>query len=243
MNLKMNNLMMSKVKYFKDKYLIENGHSKLIERYKLPLELLWTSGDSIFRSDSILGKEYKFFRFSQTLDLKKKSACWNMSDEDIVMIHNIHNHLKFPMKGDEDYHRGGLIVYNIQFFGKCNKLLSHTIKISIKKEIHRLPCCNCGSNQNIECDHKNDLYNDPRTLSLETQTINDFQPLCKHCNDVKRSMKARMLKENKRIGASYLGYTIDFTQGTELLDLNDPLWYVGTYWGDCLDFKKQLLIS
>lgn len=49
-----------------------------------------------------------------------------------------------------------------------------------------------------------------------------------------------MLKSGKRIGASYLGYNIDFTQGTEFLDKNDPYWYIGTYWGDCLAFKKQL---
>ena len=163
-----------------------------------------------------------------------------MTEEEEIMIKNIHSTLKFPDKYDINYHGSGPVVYYIQFFGKYKKLLSEPIKSSIKREIYKLPCANCGCNHNIECDHKNDLKNDNRVLSLETQTIDDFQPLCKHCNDVKRSIKSVMLKSGKRIGASYLGYNIDFTQGTEFLDKNDPYWYIGTYWGDCLSFKKQL---
>lgn len=234
---------MSKVNTFKQMYLTLEGYSTLIERYKLPKCFAYTSGDSpIFRSDSIIGKEYKFFRFSPNLDLNKKSQCWTMTNEDEQMIRDIHSKLKFPTKNDCDYHGSGNVVYFIQFFGKCEKLLSNTIKNSIRNEITKRPCASCGCNQNIECDHKNDLNNDNRVLSVETQTIDDFQPLCKHCNDVKRSIKSKMLKINKRIGASYLGYKIDFTEGTEELNKDDPYWYKGTYWGDCLEFKKQLIL-
>ena len=59
-----NNSKNSKIKYFKDNYLDPNGCSELIERYGLGPELAYTSGDStVFRSDSMIGKEYKFFRF------------------------------------------------------------------------------------------------------------------------------------------------------------------------------------
>lgn len=236
--------MLSKINYLKENYMDENGYSEIIERYKLPKELAYTSGDSpVFRNDSNIGKEYKFFRFSPTLDLdKKKSYCWNMTEEDKKMIEDIHKSLRFPIKLDIDYHGSGSVVYYIQFFGKGNKIVSDTIKSSIKKEIHKLPCANCGSNQNIECDHKNDLKNDIRVLSIETQTIDDFQPLCKHCNDVKRSVKSIMLKSGKRVGATKLGYNMDFTQGTDYLDKYDPNWYIGTYWGDCLAFKKHLFM-
>ena len=55
----------SKIKYFKDNYLDQNGCSEPIERYGLGPELAYTSGDSpVFRSDSSVGKELKFMRFS-----------------------------------------------------------------------------------------------------------------------------------------------------------------------------------
>lgn len=236
--------MLSKVKYFKEHFLNENGCSDMIHRYKLPQELAYTSGDSpVFRNDSIIGKEYKFFRFSPNLDLRKKSDCWNITDEDKQMIETIHNTLEFPCKTDMNYHGSGSVVYYIQFFGKGIKIESDTIHTSIKKEIYKLPCANCGSNQTIECDHKNDLKNDSRVLSSKTQTLDDFQPLCKHCNDVKRSVKSLMLKTNKRIGATYLGFNIDFTEGSDYLDKNDPNWYIGTYWGDCIAFKRKLYVN
>lgn len=128
--------MLSKTKYLKDNYIDEHGYSKIIERYKLPKELAYTSSDSpVFRNDSNIGKEYKFFRFSPTLDLdKKKSDCWNMTEEDKKKIEDIHKSLRFPIKLDIDYHGGGPVVYYIQFFGKGNKISCDTIKTSIKKK-------------------------------------------------------------------------------------------------------------
>ena len=95
-------------------------------------------------------------------------------------------------------------------------------------------------NTNIECDHKNDLKNNKRVLIKETQILDDFQPLCKHCNDVKRAIKTKMLKLNKRIGAKYLHYKIDFTKGDETLNIDDPYWYIGTYCGDYKAFKESI---
>ena len=114
----------------------------------------------------------------------------------------------------------------------------------IKNEICKLPCASCGTTTGIECDHKNDLaleQNDERVLNIITQTIDDFQPLCKHCNDVKRAVKAKMKKEKKRQPAP--GFTIKFTQGDEKLDMNDLYWYKGTYWGDVAVFKKKLILN
>lgn len=52
-----------------------------------------------------------------------------------------------------------------------------------------------------------------------------------------------MESTGKRIGATHLGFSIDFTEGDETLDRSDPNWHKGTYWGDCLDFKKKLSLT
>ena len=49
-----------------------------------------------------------------------------------------------------------------------------------------------------------------------------------------------MLRDNRRIGRTEMGYSIDFIEGDSTLDQEDPNWYIGTYWGDCLAFKRRL---
>lgn len=233
-----------KVKQVKEKFLNENGCSDLIDRYGLKEELPdahYTSGDSVFRSEGQLGKEYKIFRFGSKLDLTCKSSCWDLTEEDEEMITKIHAECIFPKKGDKNYHNCQTKHW-IKFFGKGDKIIDQKAHPKIRREICKLSCAHCLTRNNIECDHKNDLYlkNDPRVKSWDTQTIDDFQPLCKHCNDVKRGVKEKMMESGKRIGAKSLGLAIDFTQGDETLDMDDPEWYKGTYWGDCKTFKQKL---
>lgn len=230
----------SKTKLFIRDFLDANGCSLIIERYNLPVAFAYTSGDGIFRSDGTLGKEYKFFRFSPRLDFKKVSRCWNLTDEDKANITNIHSSLEFRSKKTGKIVSGGTTVYWIQFFGFGEKIEDKGISHKIAKEIRKLPCANCGTRNDIQCDHKNDLKNDPRVLDTATQIMEDFQPLCRHCNDVKRGVKAFTVRTGKRFGATKMGFPQDFTQGDDTLDLGDPYWYVGTYWGDCLAFKKKL---
>lgn len=225
----------SKTKLVEENYLDLEGCSNLINRYKLPEGLYYTSGDGIFRNDSDLGKKYKFFRFSPSIDFeKKKSYCWKLTEEDKEMLLKIHETIHYTNK------TGPRVEY-IQFFGKCENIIYHEPpRNDIISNIRKRPCANCGTKTNIECDHKNDLKNDIRVMKKETQTIDDFQSLCKHCNDRKRAVKEEMLKTNKRIGAKTLGFKIDFTSGDETLNKDDPNWYIGTYWGDCIAFKQSI---
>ena len=228
------------------KYLNEKGESGLIERYKLPPGLAWTSGDGIFRNDSALGKKYKYYRFAPQLNLHNQhSCCWELTDEDKRMITRIHTSITFPQKEDTlKYKGGGLTVYYIQFFGMNDtEVIDKGIKPAIRKEICKTGqrCVHCGTNKDIQCDHKNDLKNDQSVINdINTQTLEDFQPLCRRCNIMKARAKAVMLKTGKRYSALELGYNIGFTSGDETLDKTDPNWYVGTYWGDCAAFKKKL---
>lgn len=226
---------MSKINLFKKKYLNENSISKLIERYsELDPALRWTSGDSIFRFDGILAKKYKYCTF------KKKDVrySWSPSESEKDAIQLEHSNIQFPVKA-------GTSVHFIKFYGKkeVEDVIDEGIRKDIWLEITKLNCVNCFSNKEIQCDHKNDLKNDFRVLKKETQVLDDFQPLCRHCNMKKKSVKQKMLAETKRISARNFGYSVDFTIGDETLDLDDPNWYKGTYWGDIVAFKSALFVK
>ena len=103
--------------------------------------------------------------------------------------------------------------------------------------------CGCGDKKYLCTDHKNDLYNDPRVLNRETQTLEDFQCLCTHCNRQKAEISKKTRKTKKRYKATnlpqlaFLG--VDFIEGDETFDPNDPNAMVGTYWYDPVLFLKR----
>ena len=228
----------SKTAFFITTFLNESGVSDIIKRYSLPKEIAYTSGDGIFRSDATLGCRYKFFRFSSTINYRKKSRCWILTDEDKTMLDTIHSTLTFKTKG--------YTVEYIKFFGMADaEIIDEGIRSDIRNAICQLPCVHCGIKEDIQCDHKNDLKNDPRVLLKETQTLDDFQPLCRSCNDKKRNALQYTKKNGVRYGASKIipGWMADFTIGDETLDFDDPDWYKGTYWGDCVAFRKAFVLK
>ena len=117
---------------------------------------------------------------------------------------------------------------------------SRPIRKDIRDYYSKSPCVVCGSMSSLRVDHKNDLYNDPRVLSSKTQTLEDFQSLCNSCNLKKREVSNKTKSSGKRYKASnipmlkHLG--IDFIEGDELFDMNDPNAMVGTYWYDPIKF-------
>ena len=118
----------------------------------------------------------------------------------------------------------------------------------IRKDIHEyhksMGCVVCGSHSDLVTDHKNDLYNDPRVLDSNTQVRDDFQCLCNHCNLQKRQIAKMTRETGKRFPAtkipSLAPFGIDFIQGNETFDLEDPHAMVGTYWYDPVEFMKQV---
>jgi len=238
---------LSKTKQFIRDFLSEAGKSEFIRRHALPTFCAYTSGDGIFRSDSQIGRQFKFCRFSPNFNPDRKtSRCWDLDDSDREMLLNEHSTLTFPVKGEEGYKGAGKTVYFIKFYGKGVPRRTATIRANIKREVCRNPCISCGTSTGIECDHKNDLIleqNDERVLNTKTQEVSDFQPLCKHCNDVKRAVKAKMMKECRRQGAPGFPSHLAFTEGDETLDMTDLFWYKGTYWGDVMAFKEKLFTN
>ena len=85
---------------------------------------------------------------------------WNSSDEEKEIV----------IKAFSNYPEGkGNKIQYIGIFGLKNKKNSRPIREDIKKYWKKISCCSCGRNSDLICDHKNDLYNDPRVLHAKTQ--------------------------------------------------------------------------
>lgn len=244
---------MSATRQFINTYLNERGESQMIERYTLPPPYAYTSGDGHFRSDSDLGKRFKFFRYTKRFPetpakiRTKCSVAWRSSitEEEIEMLRRDHAGLSsnnmFRIEQSNGQRISTVSTQFIKFYGEAEERVGDSgIRPDIKRIIFTKPCANCGTRNGIECDHKNDMFleNEPRLSDMSQQTLDDFQPLCKHCNDVKREVKARTLRENKRQPAP--GFRVEFTEGNEVFNRNDPNWWKGTYWGDVEAFKQKL---
>lgn len=154
-----------------------NGLESEFVNITLIKELKLGNGGSWCRFDGKIGiykvvtvKGNKTYRYSWGLTKKEKIRI----DNDIIKLD-----FDFPIKKNS-------IIY-VKIYGLNDEFfINKTIRKDIIKFYIDKPCVSCGTFSNIEIDHKNGLYNDKRVMTLETQTINDFQPLCKHCNCVKR---------------------------------------------------------
>jgi hypothetical protein len=129
----------------------------------------------------------------------------------------------------------------------------HTINKTIKEEIVKEPCVFCGKKDDINCDHKNDHYNDSRVLNTKTQKKDDFQPVCTSCNLKKREIY------KKESNSGYLFDPRNIPHMKPLLDMiQDDILYsefgverefnpndienkVDTYWYDPVEFIKKII--
>lgn len=131
--------------------------------------------------------------------------------------------------------------YNKDFSIAINRPIREDIKLFYKK----IPCVVCGSKSDLVTDHKNDLYNDPRVLCTKTQTIDDFQSLCNHCNLQKRQILKKTIETNKRYSAKNIPslaiFNIDFIEGDKTFNIKDINAMKGTYWYDPIEFMKQVI--
>ena len=147
----------------------------------------------------------------------------------------------------QDKSSSGTKIIALMYCGKIDHEDTLKIRKCIRPDIikyyKKKCCCVCG-NRKVECDHKNDLYNDKRVLNIETQRLEDFQSLCRHCNALKRQHKKEMLDTGKRYGATRIPslehFGIDFFIGNEFFNVDDENALIGTYWYDPIEFMKQL---
>jgi hypothetical protein len=89
----------------------------------------------------------------------------------------------------------------------------------------------------IEIDHKNGRYNNPRVNNAKTQTIEDFQALSKSANNAKRQHCKDCKNTGKRFDAKNLGYKVSYLSGTKKY-IESPNGCVGCYWYDVHAFNS-----
>lgn len=199
-------------------------------------ELKTNNGGHWCRIDSNFGKNYKFYTVNER---GTKRCSWIPSkEEEKIIVHNI-NKIKNKLSG-----KGNKLRF-IQIIGVQDKIINRPIRKNIRDIIIKKRCVSCGTNNDIEVDHKNGLYNDKRVLNVKTQTIDDFQPLCRHCNLEKRQIIKKMKETGKRPKATqhpmFKPFGIDFIYGDETFDINDPNALLGTLWYDFINFTTELI--
>lgn len=126
---------------------------------------------------------------------------------------------------------------------KTEKTFSQAIRKDIKDFYKDKNCVMLGvhgfsENTKIEVDHKDGRKNDLRVSDKSTQKIEDFQPLCKAANDVKRQICKNCKKTDKRWDAkNILGNPYSFYQGDE--NYTDELGCIGCYQYDPVEYRKE----
>jgi hypothetical protein len=137
---------------------------------------------------------------------------------------------------------GGRKITHFKIYGRRDAdRVSRAIPARVREHFKGARCVVCG-NGSIEIDHKNGLYNFPKGYTFG---VEDFQPLCTHCNQQKRQSIVRTKETGKRYKATNIPMVevlrVDFTQGDESYDPSDPNAMVGTYWYDPVDFTRKAI--
>ncbi|CUU71272.1 ICEA Protein [Campylobacter hyointestinalis subsp. hyointestinalis] len=150
---------------------------------------------------------------------------------------------KYIVEFDKSLTSGNSIdAIRLNGFNKT-QTFNQTIRRDIKEFYKDKKCVMLGVNGNsentkIEIDHKDGRKNDWRVSNQATQELNDFQPLCKAANDVKRQICKNCKETNKRWNArNILGNPYDFYAGNE--DYTAELGCVGCYQYDPVEYRKQ----
>ena len=200
--------------------------------------LVLGNGGSWTRFDGTFGKAYK------AVTVKMDGAIrlsWEATEEEVA---DIQARIATYMRDSGKAFAKGTSIYLLFIYGLQTREGSRAIRPDIRARIIRLPCVVCGTNSQVECDHKNDLYNDPRVNNVATQQDDDFQPLCKHCNDQKRQVVKKMKETGKRYGATKIPglapLGIDFIAGGEAFNPAAVDAMVGTYWYDPVAFMTEV---
>ncbi len=126
---------------------------------------------------------------------------------------------------------------------KTEAAFDQYIRADIKAYYKNKNCVMLGVNGNsantqIEIDHKDGRKNNESVSNAETQTIDDFQPLCKAANDIKRQICKQCRITNKRWNAKNLkGNPYPFYEGDE--EWTEETGCKGCYQYDPVEYRKE----
>ncbi|WRF03848.1 HNH endonuclease [Helicobacter pylori] len=116
------------------------------------------------------------------------------------------------------------------------------IRQDIKNHYKQQCCAMCGTrgnseNTQIEVDHKDGRKNDLRVSDSNAQTFDDFQALCKACNDKKRQICKKCKESGYRFDATKIpGNRYSFYEGVAEYAEYDGC--VGCYQYDPIQYRK-----
>jgi len=148
---------------------------------------------------------------------------------------------RFIIKFDKSITQGNSIdAIKLDGF-KQEETFNQTIRKDIRDIISKQRCVMLGvrgfsENTTIEVDHKDGRKDDWKVSNPSTQRLEDFQPLCKAANDVKREICKRCRTTDKRWDAKNLaGNPYSFYAGDE--DYTGELGCVGCYQYDPVAYR------
>lgn len=127
-----------------------------------------------------------------------------------------------------------------------NDTFNQVIRKDIKDFYKDKKCVMLGvngfsENTRIEIDHKDGRKNDWRVAEPKFQTLNDFQPLCKAANDVKRQICKVCKEQNIRWNAQNIkGNPYPFYEGDE--HYTEALGCKGCYQYDPVEYRKRCVV-
>jgi len=127
-------------------------------------------------------------------------------------------------------------IHSIKATGFAKKITCANASNLTVEKIRDMPCSMCGTTYNIQIDHR-----DPRLNYDGYLSIDYFQPLCAHCNDVKRQFCKKCIKTNERFDAKLLGFSISYIEGDKNYDENG-LRCKGCFWEGPKEFRSNKLI-
>jgi hypothetical protein len=220
-------------------YNTETGETRLVnvcEFVNKYAKLKTNNGLGWLRQSGLFARTHRVI----TIKENGKTENYNCTEED---IQHYETHIKSHII--KNLNKGNKVKF-IKVFGKFDSDATHAKppRKDIREHYKNKSCVSCGKNK-TEIDHKNGLYNNPRVNNQSTQTVDDFQPLCMHCNQEKRQAYIWQKNNNIRHPATlipkYAHFGIDYVEGTGEFDSNNPDAMVGTYWYDPVEFHKKFV--
>lgn len=150
---------------------------------------------------------------------------------------------KYKIELDKKQSRGNSID-RIRLVGFNEKIsFNQNIRKDIKEFYKNKKCVMLGisgksENTKIEIDHKDGRKQNLRIANIKLQKLEDFQPLCKAANDIKRQICKTCKKTNKRWNAkNILGNPYAFYKGDE--NYTEKLGCIGCYQYDPEEYRKE----
>lgn len=136
----------------------------------------------------------------------------------------------------------GIFIHSVKEKNGSTRPIRDDIRQKCKEQV----CVICGTSTEVLPDHKNDLYNDDRVLSVKTQNKDDFQTLCSHCNLRKRQVAIQEKKSQKIYSAKNIPqfqyYNFPFPWEFHHYDALNPKCKEHSYWYDPVEFHRKLSI-